>query len=420
MGREPTAVSDEVKPAVIPRGNNLDSVRQHNLSTILGMIHHSGSISRSSLAQRSGLNRSTIAVLIGELVELDLVTESGTTSTNQVGRPSSMVFPNPLTVGIAVNPEIDAVNIGIVGLGGVVLQRIRYATERPPTVHEAVNVAAAIIEGMRGGLAAEYRIAGIGVAVPGLVRSQDGLIRLAPHLGWQDAQITTLLETATGYPVQAANDAILGARAERTFGSGIGVNDMIYLNGGASGIGGGLIVGGLALEGAGGYAGEIGHTPVRSDGCLDSANLRGTLESEVTRSALLDVLGLASADMSELETVLLASTSPAVRAEVNRQVDYLGIALGGAINLLNPQLIILGGFLGSLYAVDPMRLEAAVARTALPAPWKNVRILRPKLGDDILMVGAAELAFAHMLADPAGFVFASPLDKLKIARLDIN
>ena len=157
MGREPTAVSDEAKPAVNPRGNNLDSVRQHNLSTILGMIHHSGSISRSSLAQRSGLNRSTIAVLIGELVELDLVTESGTTSTNQVGRPSSMVFPNPLTVGIAVNPEIDAVNIGIVGLGGVVLQRIRYATERPPTVHEAVNVAAAIIEGMRGGLAADRK-----------------------------------------------------------------------------------------------------------------------------------------------------------------------------------------------------------------------------------------------------------------------
>lgn len=383
-------------------GNNLDSVRQHNLSTILTLVHHAGSVPRTELTRRTGLNRSTIAALVGELVELRLVTEATAEVTSQVGRPSSIVRTSPGTVAIAVNPELDAVTVGVVGFGGVVQNRIRYATENPPTAREAVNITSAIIEGIEAGLQAETRIAGIGIAVPGLVSQSDGLVRLAPHLGWKDEPLTEMMALATGYPVSAANDASLGALAERTFGAGRGIDDMIYLNGGASGVGGGIISGGVALGGASGYAGELGHTRVRSGGRPDSAGARGTLESEVSRAALLEVLGLASADMDELERALIAANSLVVRSEVNRQLDYLGVALGGAINILNPRLIILGGFLGSLYALDPDRLHKVVAREALPTSWNDVTISRPNLGADLLMVGAAELAFASVLSDPAG------------------
>jgi predicted NBD/HSP70 family sugar kinase len=383
-------------------GNNLDSVRQHNLSTILTLVHHAGSIPRAQLTRRTGLNRSTIAALVGELVDLRLVTESSGQTTSQVGRPSSVVQTNPDTVAIAVNPEVDAVTVGVVGLGGVVQNRIRFPTEKPPTVREAVNITSAIIAGIQGGLQTETRIVGIGIAVPGLVSMSNGLVRLAPHLGWKDEPLTEMLADATGYPTSAGNDASLGARAERTFGAGRGIDDMIYLNGGASGVGGGVISSGVALGGTSGYAGELGHTRVRSDGRADSAGVRGTFESEVTRSALLEVLGLASADTDELEQSLFAAKSLAVRSEVNRQLDFLGIALGGAINILNPRLIILGGFLGSLYALDPERLHKVVAREALPASWNDVTISRPMLRADLLMVGAAELAFSPLLADPAG------------------
>lgn len=383
-------------------GNNLDSVRQHNLSTILTLVHHAGSIPRTELTRRTGLNRSTIAALVGELMELRLVTEAAAEATSQVGRPSSIVRTDPRTVAITVNPEVDAVTVGVVSLGGVVQNRIRYATEKPPTVREAVNITAAIIEGIQGGFQTDTRIAGIGIAVPGLVSRSEGIVRLAPHLGWQDAPLTKMLADATGYPTAAANDASLGALAERTFGAGRGIEDMIYLNGGASGVGGGVISGGVALGGTSGYAGELGHTRVRSDGRADSAGVRGTLESEVSREALLHVLGLSSADTDELEQSLLAARSLAVRSEVNRQLDYLGVALGGAINILNPRLIILGGFLGSLYALDPDRLHRVVARHALPVSGHDVTISRPELGANILMVGAAELAFAQILADPAG------------------
>ncbi|MHA7246239.1 ROK family protein [Arthrobacter tecti] len=352
------------------------------------------------------MNRSTIAALVGELLDLGLVMEASPNSTSQVGRPSSVVRPSANTIAIAVNPELDAVTIGIVSLGGVVRKRIRYETEKPPSAREAVNLTAAIIEGMRSGLDAESRIAGIGIAVPGLVRSHDGLVRLAPHLGWTNEPMADMLSAATGCPVWAANDASLGALAERTFGTGKGIDDMIYLNGGASGIGGGVISQGAALGGAAGFAGELGHLRVRTAGTPDAAGLHGTLESEVTREALLNALDMASADVDELEEALLASTSPEVRAVAERQLDFLGTALAGAINILNPRLIILGGFLGSLYALDPGHLDRVVAREALPAPLENVQISRPKLGANLLMVGAAELAFSAILADPAGFMQA--------------
>ncbi|GAP55700.1 hypothetical protein AHiyo6_22650 [Arthrobacter sp. Hiyo6] len=83
---------------------------------------------------------------------------------------------------MSVNPEVDAVTIGLVSLGGKVRKKIRFPTERIPTAREAVNIAAAVIEGMRSELESAYRITGIGVAVPGLVSLDDGTVRLAPHL----------------------------------------------------------------------------------------------------------------------------------------------------------------------------------------------------------------------------------------------
>lgn len=390
------------------QGNNHDDVRRHNLSVILRLVHRGGAASRSLLTRQTGLNRSTIAALVGELVELGVVEERDPDATNQVGRPSPIVAVSERVVALAVNPEIDAVTIGIVGLDGSVHRRIRYPTERSPSVGEAVNIAAAVIEGMRGELESRFQVIGIGVAVPGLVRAHDGLVRLAPHLGWVDEPLAEMLEQATGYPVAAANDASLGAMAERYFGAGKGLTDMIYLNGGASGIGGGVIAGGNPIGGIAGYAGEFGHTRVSPGPATDSAGIPGTLEAEVTRSALLDVLGLGSADADELQQALVTSDSPAVRAEVHRQLDYLAIALGGAINILNPQLVVLGGFLASLLAVDATRLNAAVASQALRAPYGTVRIAAAELGSNLLMIGAAELAFEKLLDDPASIAVPAP------------
>lgn len=382
-------------------GVSNDQTRRHNLSTILTALHHDGSQPRSQLTARTGLNRSTVAALVAELRELGLAFESEPSQTNQVGRPSPMVHAHASTLGVAVNPELDALTIGLVSFTGNVVERIRIETPEVLGVDDVVRLTATHVDRLRASHA-DSRIVGIGVAVPGLVRAADGLVRLAPHLGWTDEPVASLLAEATGLPVQAANDASLGAMAETLFGAAKGKTDIVYLNGGASGIGGGIIAGGVQLGGAEGYAGEFGHIRVNSDSAGSADPEAGSLETEVNRAALLSALGLTSADFDELESALLASKDPAVEALVHRQLDYLSTSLRNAVNVLNPQVIVLGGFLASLFTFDPEFLKRRVEEQSLRAPFESVEITVAKLGSDLLMIGAAELAFAGVLADPAG------------------
>ena len=383
-------------------GNNLDTVRRHNLATVLGMVHHGGPLARSALTQATGLNRSTIGALVAELVELGLALEREPAANNRVGRPSPVVAVDDRVVALAVNPEIDAITVGVVGLDAVVKRRVRHTTERAPTAREAAAIVSAVIDDLRPSLATASRVVGIGVAVPGLVREEDGMVRLAPHLEWEDVPFAAQLAEATGYPVLAANDASLGATAERLFGAGRGSADLVYLNGGASGIGAGVIVGGSHLTGVSGYAGELGHTLVNSSGVRCHCGAIGCLETEVSQSALLGVLGVDVAHPDELDRALAAAVEAgdaAVTAEVDRQLGYLATALRNASNVFDPERIVLGGFLGALHELAPDRLPQLVAAQALAA--ETLTITRAALGSDILLIGAAELAFTPLLAAPA-------------------
>jgi predicted NBD/HSP70 family sugar kinase len=384
------------------RGNS--DTRRHNLSLVLRLVHQSRGIPRSGLTRSTGLNRSTIAALVGELVERELLVEGEPDASNQVGRPSPLTLPGPRAIAIAVNPEIDAITVGVVGLGATVLRRVRRPLDHSPSVSDAVAVSAELVAGLRREFGAEHTIVGIGAAVPGLVRARDGVVRLAPHLDWVDEPFAAKLGAATGLPVFAANDANLGTRAESLFGAGRGVADLIYLNGGPSGIGGGIVSGGRAVTGVEGYAGEFGHTQVITNGIACHCGATGCLETEVRRDRLLELTGLTDGDSDELEAALAAAKSPDVRVEALRQLDFLAVALRNAVNILNPSKIVLGGFLGTLYAVAPEHLDRLVATQPLAASSELVAIQRSELGANRLMIGAAELAFEPVLDDPSSFV----------------
>jgi predicted NBD/HSP70 family sugar kinase len=386
------------------RGNS--DVRRHNLSLVLRLVHQSRGVPRSQLTKSTGLNRSTIAALVGELVERELLVEAEPDASNQVGRPSPLALPGPRAIAFAVNPEIDAITVGVVGLGATVLRRRRRPLAQSPTVAEAVAVTAELVTELRTEFTDDHTVLGIGAAIPGLVRAADGVVRLAPHLHWVDEPFAAELEAATGLPVFAANDANLGTRAESIFGAGRGVTDLIYLNGGASGIGGGIISGGRALTGVEGYAGEFGHTLVSTGGELCHCGAVGCLETEVRRDRLVALTGLTDVDSDELEAVLVAGHSVDIRTEVLRQIDFLAVALRNAVNILNPGTVILGGFLGSLYAVAPEQLDALLASQPLAASAEAVSVVRSALGANRLMIGAAELAFESVLEDPSSFTGA--------------
>ena len=318
---------------VLPAAANSDSVRRDNLSAVLTRVHRSGGLSRAALTEATGLNRSTIGALVSELVDRGLATEAEPEPTKQRGRPSPQVLPHPAPLVVAVNPEVDAVTVGFVGLGARVERRVRIEVDHSVTPDQT---AAIIATTLADAGVDDRRVLGVGLAVPGLVRASDGLVRWAPHLGWTDSPLARIVAEATGHDALVGNDASLGALAEHRFGAGRGVDDLVYLNGGASGIGGGVIVAGHPLGGASGYAGEFGHNRPGSTDHDDRHSPSGALEDEVSRARLLAVVGLTTADEPALREALLSSSDPAVRAEIARQRRTLGVALANASNVLNP------------------------------------------------------------------------------------
>ncbi|MFJ4173176.1 ROK family protein [Microbacterium sp. NPDC089696] len=375
--------------------------RPHNLARLLRLVHELGAQSRAELTETTGLNRSTIADLVAELVRRGLVEESVPDIPGRVGRPSPVVTASSRVVAIAVNPEIDATEIAAVGLDRSILLRERIAHDAVPTPDDVVAVIVERLSAWREGALTDARVESVGIAVPGLVRASDGVVRNAPHLHWTDVPLAERVRSATGLPVFVDNDATLGAIAEHRYGAGSGIDDVVYLNGGASGIGGGLIIHGIPVTGAGGYAGEFGQNRPRISDDADRRTDDGVLESEVSRRLLLDAVGLTDADDDTLDAELTASESPAVIEEVARQTRVLVSALANAVNVLNPGAVVLGGFLATLAGLRGEALVDDVAGLAMAESAGGLELRPAALGADRLLIGAAEFAFAALLADPA-------------------
>lgn len=377
-----------------------EGVRQRNLARILRLVHLEGPLSRATLTESTGLNRSTIADLVAELVREGIVQERAPDKSRRVGRPSPVVAVDPRVLAIAVNPEVDALTIAAVGLDRGIPVRERIELHHLISPEETARLVAERIRSWRDGALADARIVAVGLAVPGLVRAADGLVRNAPHLEWTDAPIRDLVERATGLPTVVGNDASLGAIAEHLYGAAHGIDNVVYLNGGASGIGGGLIVHGMPVGGAGGYAGEFGQNRPGIASDRDRRARDGVLEDEVSRARLLAVVARPSADEPTLAALLAASMLPDAVAEVERQRGILATALANAVNVLNPSVVVLGGFLATIAERDMSGLAAAVRANAMPASTEELDIRVAVLAEDRLLIGAAEAAFADLLADP--------------------
>ena len=217
----------------------------------------------------TGLNRSTIADLLGELTALGLVEERRGPTASGPGRPSPLVQSRPegATV-LAVDLDVDSIAVATLGLGGHVYNQVRVARPRGRfSPEESVQDVAKLAGPLLDSLPTKHALAGVGVSVVGITRRSDGFVHLAPNLGWRDVPLASMLaaEIDLGVPVLAANDADLGALAEHRRGLRPGIGDLIYVAG-EFGIGAGVIVDGRPLRGAAGYAGEAGHMLINPAG----------------------------------------------------------------------------------------------------------------------------------------------------------
>jgi predicted NBD/HSP70 family sugar kinase len=388
------------------RGVATEEVRRHNLGAVLERIHFSGSLSRSELTTMTGLNRSTIADLLGELTSLGLVEERPGLSASGPGRPSPLVQSRPegATV-LAVDLAVDSIAVATLGLGGHMYNQVRVARPRgrfspEETVQDVAKLAGPLLDS----LPTKHALAGVGVSVVGITRRSDGFVHLAPNLGWRDVPLAAMLaaEIGLGVPVLAANDADLGALAEYRRGMRPGIGDLIYVAG-EFGIGAGVIVDGRPLRGAAGYAGEAGHTLINPAGVKCRCGAIGCWETEAGEVALLRHAGLTEGTgrVDEVAERAAVGDGPTLRAiaEVGR---WLGFGIGNLINIFNPDLVILGGLYQRLFTyLEPSVIEGAGLRTLLPS-GDLATIARSSLGPDAPLIGAAELVLSDVIADPAG------------------
>ncbi|HEX5040397.1 MAG TPA: ROK family protein [Candidatus Limnocylindria bacterium] len=388
-------------------GQRSETVRRANLSAIVREIHLRGPQSRSELVARTGLTRSAIRGLIGELVAGDLVDERPSAPGGAPGRPSPLVRPRAdqaVVLGLEVN--VDSLAVAAVGLGGTVHRLMRVDRPRAHvTLDEIVTDLVELARPLLGTLRRQGALVGIGVAVAGIVRREDGVVRHAPNLGWRDAPLGGRLAAALALdaPVDVANEADLGGLAEHRRGAAVGVDDVIYVSG-EVGVGGNVIAAGQPLVGAAGYAAEVGHMPVRPDGASCACGSSGCWETEIGERAMLVRAGLPAAGGREAVARLLAAATagePRARAALEDVATWVGIGAATLVNIFNPRLVVLGGIFERIHPLVGATIEAALMQRALPASRELVRVVPGRLGVDAPILGAAELAFEPLLADPA-------------------
>jgi predicted NBD/HSP70 family sugar kinase len=391
-------------------GHRSETVRRANLSAIVRELHGSGPLSRSDLVMRTGLTRSAIRGLIGELVAGRLATEGPAALDGTPGRPSPLVRPDPHGPAvIALEIAVDSLAAATVGLGGRVfdLERVDLPRGRTNVADIAADMAD-LATSLRKRLPASVPIIGVGVAVVGVTRRSDGMVSMAPNLGWRDEPLGEHLTAALGLdvPIALANEADLAVLAEHRRGAARGIDDVVLVWG-SVGVGGGLIVGGEPLTGVAGYSGEVGHIPVNPEGLPCRCGSLGCWETEVGTSALLRRAGRPPESGHDGYDAVLADAQagePVTLAAFAETGRWLGIGLAGIINTLNPELVVLGGRLTSSYPFVRSALEAELDRRVLRASRRIVHVVTTSLGVDAPVLGAAELAFEPLLADPAAWL----------------
>ncbi|GAA4864273.1 ROK family transcriptional regulator [Kitasatospora terrestris] len=383
-------------------------MRRANLALVLGEIA-AGPKSRAEVAARTGLTRAAVSSLVDELAAGGLVAESGpAVPSGKVGRPgTALVLAPDGPAGLGGEIGVEHLAACVVDLRGEVREwRRRDVRNRDRTPEAVLADLAELLREVSD--AAGLTPAGIAVAVPGLVGAAEGVVVRAPNLGWSEVAVAAGLRPAlrragatglAGLPIGIDNEANLGGLAEHWLG---GRPDSFCHLSAEAGIGAALVVDGRLLRGARGFAGELGHVPVRPDGPDCPCGARGCLEQYAGEQAVLRAAGLPGfVDdwVGELARRARAGDA-AVREALAAAGTALGIAVTGAVNLIDPAEVVLGGGYAELgeWLLPAMRDELAARVTV--RPWDDGWLTVSELGRRGPLLGAAVGVVRAVLADP--------------------
>ncbi|GAA0844579.1 ROK family transcriptional regulator [Streptosporangium amethystogenes subsp. fukuiense] len=383
-----------------PRPADFADVRATNLAVVLRFVREHAPCSRADIAASTGLNKATVSSLVADLIDRRLVRETGLTE-NRVGRPATMlVLDGSPYAAIGIEINVDYVTAVAVDLSGErLLSWRRSFPGAAGTVGQAMATVAGIVRRVVSRMTKQERqVLGLTVGVPGLIGT-DGTVRIAPNLGWRDADLCGDLTKALrdpGFPVQVDNDANLAALAEHRFGPHAGTANLVYLTG-EIGVGAGIILDGRLRRGGQGYGGEIGHIQLDPLGAECRCGRLGCLEAVAGIGAVLEHATISPAEVElELDEVvrLARGGDPGTLGVLDTVGRNLGKGVAVLANLLNPEVVILGGYYVPLAPWLLPAVETETRGRTIAPDAGGCRVVASTLG-----YGAAALGGAARVLD---------------------
>lgn len=382
-------------------------IREINRMALVRAVQRTPGVSRAELAKDTGLTKSTVSLLVQDLVDEGWLLESDVQATGAIGRrPTPLFLDGNRLAMIGADVGIDILNVTTVSLTGTVLNGV---SEALPSMQPAQVIArlarliATLVERAQG---EGRRLLGIGVGVPGAVLDPQGVVKLAPNIAWRDvafqADLTAQLAAVGVHdlPVQVQNDYDAAALGEYEFGEAPLPDPLIYLGLGV-GVGAGIIVRDRLFLGAEGYAGEVGHSILQFEGPLCSCGRKGCAETFIGQRAISARIAGNTSDLLPVDTIrgLLERDDEVALLAVRRAGHYLGVLIQNLWTYFNPGRIVLGGALCELGAPFLDSAQACLDNYSQDCGLQLPEIQLCRFGSHSVAVGAAAL-IKHALVRP--------------------
>jgi predicted NBD/HSP70 family sugar kinase len=362
-------------------------LRASNRQRIVALLRSRGPMTQADLARASGLSPATISSLARELRDDGWLEEGG------AGRGTALALSRSAGVAVGIDFGHSHVRVVIADLAHNILAEEEEPLDVDHAAVEGIALAGRLVRLLLEEVGAERsRVAGVGMGLPGPLRRETGEIGDSAILpGWIGTRPEALMQAELDLPVRVENDANLGALAECVWGAGRDCSDVLYVKV-ATGVGGGLVLGGRLYGGHAGTAGEIGHMTIDEAGPICRCGNRGCLEAFAGGEAVLEPLRRRHGGGLTLRQVvaLAGAGDHGCRRVIGDAGRSLGLAIAGACNLLAPERVIVGGELAQAGELLLEPLRAVVRRSAI-ASTRDTEIVAGMLGERAEVLGTVAL-----------------------------
>jgi glucokinase-like ROK family protein len=384
------------------RAGSLESLRRLNRLRVIHALRDEGQISRAEIARRTGLSRSTVSSLVADLQADGLVVERpepGSAYGAQGGRPPILLsFDASAGAAVGIDFGHSHLRVAVSDLASTILSERKQPLDTDHDAQQGLELAAEMVaDALADAGVQRTQVIGAGMGLPGPIEQSEGTVGSSAILpGWIGMTAATEMRRRLDIPVMVDNDANLGALAEAAFGAGRDAGDLIYLKV-SSGIGAGLILNGRLYRGSAGLAGELGHVLVDPDGIVCRCGNRGCLETVAATGALVDLLRRSHGEDLTVEAMLDAARDGDLgcRRVIHDAGRALGQVVATLLNVLNPELLVVGGDLAGAGALLLDGMRESVGRAALPEAARRAQIVAGVLGDRAQVLGALALVVSE-------------------------